>query len=163
MSFNSEIAIGDIISIIVLIGSFIMFLLTAIKERKTRKYAESANNSNDSAKKYYDLMIEQLNIKTEKEKHKKANCDINIIKTGEGKWLFKVCNNGNEIAKNIKFRFLGNDNPSIIKPRGKPFSIKILEPHKNIDYFLSIHMGLKVLSWEYEIEWENLSGLVESK
>lgn len=169
MTFNWEVSVGDIIAFLSLLGSIVMFGLTSRKQRKTKDFAQNANAYNDSAKKYYDLMVEQLKA----EKHnisdtslkttKKAYCDANIVKIGSNKWILKVFNKGNATASDVSFKYLIENAPAILGPNGKSFPIKMLEPQKNIDYHLLIHMGLSSESWEYEISWTNEDGTADSK
>lgn len=169
MTYNWEVSIGDIIALCALIGSIVMFILTINKERKTKDFAQNANAYNDSAKKYYDLMVEQLkaekhnsvigNVKTTS----KAYCDANIVKIGSNKWILKLFNKGNANATNVSFKYLIDGAPAILGPSGKAFPIKLLEPQKNVDFHLMIHMGLSSASWEYEITWINEDGTADSK
>lgn len=147
-----------------------MFVLTSKKQSSTKSFAQNANAYNDSAKKYYDLMVEQIKA----EKHnasnnglktivKQAYCDANIVKIGRNKWILKVFNKGNTNATNVSFKYLIKDAPAIFETNGKAFPIKLLEPQKNVDYHLLIHMGLNNESWEYEITWKNEDGTTDSK
>ena len=169
MIFNWEVSVGDIIAFLSLLGSIVMFGLTSGKERKTKDFAQNANAYNDSAKKYYDLMVEQIKA----EKHsasdtnlpptKMAYCDANIVKIGSNKWILKVFNKGNANASDVSFKYLIDNAPTILGSNGKSFPIKLLEPQKNVDYHLLIHMGLSSESWEYEITWTNEDGTADSK
>jgi len=169
MIFNWGVSVGDIIAFLSLLGSIVMFGLTSRKQKNTKDFAQNANAYNDSAKKYYDLMVEQIKA----EKHsindanlkptKKAYCDANIVKIGSNKWILKVFNKGNANATEISFRYLIDNAPAILGTNGKSFPIKMLEPQKNIDYHLLIHMGLNSESWEYEISWTNEDGTTDSK
>ncbi len=170
MTFNGEVSVGDIIAFFSLIGSVVMFVLTMKKQRKTKDFAQNANAYNDSAKKYYDLMVEQLKA----DKHysgignavtatKKAYCDANIVKIGSNKWILKVFNKGSTNATDVTFKYLINGAPDILGPSGKTFPIKLLEPQKNVDYHLIIHMDLSSESWEYEMTWKNEDGTTDSK
>ena len=167
MTFNWEVSIGDIIAFFSFIGSIVMFFLTIYKGRKTKDFAQNANAYNDSAKKYYDLMVEQLktvqHIGNDNISPKKAYCDANIVKNGSNNWILKVFNKGNTNATDITFKYLIDGAPSILESTGKTFPIKLLEPQKNVDYFLNIHMGLNSSSWEYEITWTNEDGITDSK
>ncbi len=167
MTFNWEVSVGDIIAFISLIGSILMFGLTSKKQKRTKDFAQNANAYNDSAKKYYDLMVEQIKV----EKHnygdnglkaiaKQAYCDANIVKIGSNKWILKVFNKGNANATDVSFKYLIENAPTIT---GKAFPIKLLEPQKNVDYHLLIHMGLSNESWKYEITWTNEDGTPDSK
>lgn len=169
MIFNWDISVGDIIAFFSLLGSILMFWLTSRKQRKTKDFAENANAYNDSAKKYYDLMVEQ--IKTEKNSindinfktTKKAYCDANIVKIGSNNWILKVFNKGNANAADVSFKYLIDNVPAILGSNGKTFPIKLIEPQKNVDYHLLIHMGLSSESWEYEITWTNEDGTADGK
>lgn len=162
MKFNFEISIGDIIALCSLIGSVIMFVLNIINQLKSKKFAQNANAYNESAKKYYDLAVEQLqvNISTVKSV---AICDANIVKVGSNKWILKIFNKGNSDASDVTFRYLADEAPPIIGPSGETFPIKLLESQKNVDCHLIIHMGLPSSSWEYELTWKNNDGKTVSK
>ncbi len=58
MTFDWNVSIGDIIAFIALLGSITMFVLTTIKQAKSKNSAKSANDFYDAAKKYYDLMVD---------------------------------------------------------------------------------------------------------
>lgn len=170
MTFNWEVSVGDIIAFLSLIGSIVMFCLTSKKQRRTKGFAQNANAYNDSAKKYYDLMVEQ--IKAEKHNSsdnglkmiaKQAYCDANIVKIGSNKWILKVFNKGNANATDVSFKYLIENAPTILGVNGKAFPIKLLEPQKNVDYHLLIYMGLSNEIWEYEITWTNEDGTADSK
>lgn len=170
MTFNSEVSVGDIIAFVSLLGSIVMFALTSKKQSSTKDFAQNANAYNDSAKKYYDFMVEQIksekhnisdiNLKTTT---KKAYCDANIVKIGNNKWILKVFNKGNANATDVSFNYLIDNAPIIVGTSSKAFPIKLLEPQKNVDFHLLIHMGLSSESWEYEIAWTNEDGKVDSK
>ncbi len=167
MIINWEVSIGDLIAFLSLIGTIVMFILTNIKQRKTKDFAKNANAYNDSAKKYYDLMIEQLITEKsisgdDKIKTKKAFCDANIVKIGSNNWILKVFNKGNVPARNVSFKYLIDDAPIIISSKDT-FPIKLLEPQKNVDYHLGIYLSLRTSSWDYEIAWTNEDGTVDSK
>lgn len=166
MTFNCEISFGDIIALFSLLGSIVIFWLTSRKQRKAKKFAENANAYNDSAKKYYDLMVNQ--IKAEKSAGlmsatKKAYCDANIVKIGSNQWILKVFNKGDANATDVSFRYLIDNAPALLESNGKSFPIKVLEPQKNVEYHLLIHMGLNSESWEYETTWINEDGTHDSK
>lgn len=163
MIFNNEVSVGDIIAFISLIGSILMFVLTTLKRGETKGYAQNANAFNESAKKYYDLMIEQLKSggfnENKKVKSEKAHCDANIVRIASDKWILKIFNKGSDNATDVRFRYLEDEAPPIL---GDSY-IKLLEPQKNVDYHLIIHMGLKSSSWGYEITWINEDGTPDSK
>lgn len=169
MTFVLEVSVGDIIAFFSLLGSIVMFVLTIKKQRKTKEFAENANAYNDSAKKYYDLMIEQLN--TEKENAnmgnvknvKKASCDVNVVKIASNKWILKVFNKGDANATDVSFKYLIDNAPHVMQSNGKSFPIKLLEPQKNVDYHLGVYLNLNSSSWEYEITWKNEDGTPDSK
>jgi hypothetical protein len=170
MTFNWEVSVGDIIAFISLLGSVVVFGLTSKEQRRTKDFAQNANAYNDSAKKYYDLMVEQ--IKAEKynisdsnliAKNKKAYCDANIVKIGSNKWILKIFNKGNANATDVSFKYLVDNAPTYLTSNDKAFPIKLLEPQKNVDYHLIIHMGLSSESWDYEIMWTNEDGTTDSK
>jgi hypothetical protein len=171
MTFNSEISVGDIVALFALIGSFVMLILTFNNQKKTKEFAQKANAYNDSAKKYYDLMVEQLEDKAEhysvvnkpKSATGKAYCDANIVKIGSNKWILKVFNKGDANAKDVYFKYLIDGAPAIISPGETTFPIQLLEPQKNVDYHIMIHLGLRSASWEYEISWTNQDGSTDSK
>lgn len=170
MIFNWEVSFGDIIAFCAFIGTIVMFILSTRKQRKTEEFAQNANAYNDSAKKYYDLMVEQL--KAEKQKSLignaktitvKAYCDANIVRIGSNKWILKVFNKGNANAIDVSFKYLVNDAPDILRVRDEMFPIKLLEPQKSVDYHLGIYLGLNSSSWEYEITWTNEDGTKDGK
>ena len=170
MTFNWEISIGDVIATFSLIGSVLMYILTSVKQKKTKDFAKNANAYNESAKKYYDLMVEQIKSNNENinkinstTKTNKAYCDANIIKIGRNSWILKIFNKGNAIAKDISFEFLIDEKPSIIAAPGTSFPIKLLEPQRNVDYHLGIYLGLSTHSWEYQVTWTNQDGSSDSK
>ncbi|HRX09145.1 MAG TPA: hypothetical protein P5559_08280 [Candidatus Limiplasma sp.] len=159
-----EISVGDVIAFASLIGTIIMFILTTIRETKSKGSAESANAFYDAAKKYYDLMVEFKPMSSENlSMPKKASCDANIVRIGSGKWILKVYNKGNADAKNVTFRYLVDKAPDVFAPGGEGFPIALLEQQKNVDYHLMVHMGLSSSSWEYEITWTNEDGSEDNK
>lgn len=161
MKFDFEISVGDIIALCSLIGSVVMFVLNIINQLKSKKFAQNANAYNESAKKYYDLAVEQLKVNINNVN--KAKCDANIVKIGNNKWILKIFNKGNSDASDVTFKYLVDEAPPIIGPRRDTFPIKLLEPQKNVDCHLIIHMGLPSSSWEYEITWKNEDGNADSK
>lgn len=162
MKLNFEISVGDIIALCALIGSVIMFVLNFVNQLKSKKFAQNANAYNESAKKYYDLAVEQLQVNISNV-NSTANCDANIVKIGNNKWILKIFNKGNSDASDVTFKYLDDEAPPIIGPRGDTFPIKLLEPQKNVDCHLIKHMGLPSSSWEYEITWKNEDGKTVNK
>ena len=58
MTFNWEISIGDVIATFSLESvEVLMYILTSVKQKKTKDFAKNANAYNESAKKYNDLMF----------------------------------------------------------------------------------------------------------
>ncbi len=172
MTFDWNVSFGDIVAFCALLGSIAMFILTSIKQSKSKDSAINANSFYDAAKKYYDLMVEltpkMLNTSKGTSRDianevKKAICDASIVKIGSGKWILKVFNKGNMDATNVIFKYLKKDAPTILGSRGDAFPIKLLEQQKNVDYHLVIHMGLSSSSWEYEVTWTNEDGTVDRK
>lgn len=166
MIFDWAVLVGDIIALCSLIGSIIMFIRTAKKQRETMNSAIIANSYMDSAKKYYDMMIDQLkdekNNSSQREAKtvlEKAYCDANIVKTGSNKWILKIFNKGYANATNVSFKYLVENAPPILGE----FPIKSLEPQKNVDNHIIIHLGLGSSSWDYEINWTNEDGTIDSK
>lgn len=166
MKFNWEVSVGDIIAFCALVGSVITYFSTRISQRKSKGFAQKADAFNDSAKKYYDLMVEKLkNVKnapvTDGTKMiTKAYCDANIVKIGRNSWILKVYNKGSLSASDVLFKFLIDDAPTAI---GIEDPMKLLEPQKNVDYHLLITLDLSGTSWEYEITWTNEDGTTDSK
>lgn len=170
MTFEWIVSVGDIIAFFAFVGSIVMFFMTWNKQRDTKESAQRADSFNESAKKYYDLMIEDMKVKKEdtcdnknKLSKSKAYCDANIVKIGSNKWILKVFNKGNANAIDVSFRYTTENAPEIIPVHGTSFPIKLLEPQKNVDYHLGIYLDLASASWEYEIEWENEDGTKDSK
>lgn len=169
MTFNWEVSVGDIIAFLSLLGAIFMFGLAKREQRKTKDFAQKANAYNDSAKKYYDFMVDWLKA----EKHntgviyssasKKAYCDANIVKIGSNKWILKIYNKGNANASDVSFKYLIENAPAILNTNGKSIPIKMLEPQKNVDYHLLIQMGSSSESWDYEISWTNEDSTTDSK
>ncbi|MBA4320015.1 MAG: hypothetical protein C0412_16565, partial [Flavobacterium sp.] len=125
---------------------------------------------NESAKKYYDLMVEQ--IKTDKHSNAdsslkknltKAYCDANIVRIGRSDWILKLFNKGDSIAKEVSFKFLGDQSPDVLITSGKEFPLKMLEPQKNVDYHFLVTMNMGSESWEYGIVWTNEDGTRDGK
>lgn len=171
MTFDWKVSLGDIIALCAMIGSVVMFILTSLKQSKSKDNAKNANSFYDAAKKYYDLMVDLTpslinkseNAPVVSEERKKASCDASIVRMGSNKWVLKVFNKGNANATDISFKYLIDDAPVIIGAKGDTFPIKLLEPQKNVDYHLGIFLSLSSSSWEYEIEWTNVDGTKDSK
>lgn len=170
MIFKWEVSVGDVIAFFSLLGSLAMFWLTSKNQRKTKDFAQNADAYNDSAKKYYDLMVEQIKAQklitsdnNLKMTTKKAYCDANIVKIGSSKWILKVFNKGNGNATDVSFKYLIDNGPVILGSNPNLFLIKLLEPQKNVDFHVLIHMGLSSKSWEYEISWTNEDGTADNK
>jgi|GEM_PF-3578127 len=170
MTFEWIVSVGDIIAFLAFLGSIFMFVMTSIKQRDTKESAKRADSFNESAKKYYDLMVEEMKGKKEntcdnqnKSSKNKAYCDANIVRIGNNKWILKVFNKGNANAIEVSFKYMIDNAPEIISVHGTPFPIKLLEPQKNVDYHLGIDLGLTSASWEYEIAWKNEDGTEDSK
>ncbi len=161
MKLNLEISVGDIIALCALIGSIVVFILSMISQMKTKGYAENANTYNESAKKYYDLASDQLENSNNKKED--AKCDANIVKLGKTKWVLKIFNKGKTDATDVTFNYLSDEGPDIIGLGESNFPIKLLEPQKNVDYHIIVHMGLRSSSWEYELKWINEDGKHDSK
>lgn len=168
MAINLEISIGDIIALLSLIGSIIVLILTIQKHVSTKGFAENADAFNSSAKKYYDLMVQQINYGNHNRQdfnsqnmQNRACCDANIVKISSNKWILKVFNKGKASAKNVTFRYLVDDAPIVLSDN--PFPIKHLEPQKGVDYHLIVHMGMRSSSWDYEITWVNEDDTADRK
>ncbi|MEX1378229.1 MAG: hypothetical protein AB1Z23_12265 [Eubacteriales bacterium] len=167
MSFDWQISVGDIIAFVSLIGSIIMFVLTTIKQTKSKSNAEGASSFNDAAKKYYELMVDitpkLLNRTKVEEKKEKAECDAAVVRTGKSKWVIKIFNKGNSNANNVAFKYLSEDGPAIIGSVKEIFPIELIEPQKNVDYHFMVFMSTKSSSWKYELTWTNDDGTPGSK
>ena len=164
MTFDWHVSVGDIIALGSLGGSIIMFILTAIKQSKSKDSADKANSFYDAAKKYYDLMTELPKVENahkNDEVYQKAICDASIVNVGSSKWVLKVYNKGKSIAKNITFNFTEEESPLVLS--NDMFPIKVLEQHDNVDLPLIVSLGTRSSSWEYEVKWENEDGTMDSK
>lgn len=168
MSFNWEVSIGDIIALFAFLGSIVMFVLTAIKQTKSKSNADSANGFYDAAKNYYDLMVDitpkiLTGATPKKSQDKKAECDAYIVKTGSNKWIIKIFNKGTANANNVDFKYLTDGAPRIFSGGGDAFPIELLEPQKNVDYHFMVFLGQAHTSWKYEISWIEDDGSQFSK
>jgi hypothetical protein len=170
MTFNWEVSVGDIVAFIAFIGSLVMFVLTTIKQTKSKMDADGASSFYDAAKKYYDFMIDETpnflwgnRVSAGGEESEKANCDVSIVRTGSSNWVLKVFNKGTANANNVSFKYLVEGAPEIITTGGKAFPIKLLEPQKNVDYHFMVYLSTVGMSWEYDISWINDDGEQTSK
>lgn len=160
MRFNFEISIGDIIALLSLLGSIILFVINLFNQAKTKAYAENANAYNESAKKYFDLSVEHLESK--KNSIVKATCDANIVRIEKNKWILKIFNKGTAPAINVSFKYI-DEGPDIIGGNEKDFPIKLLEPQKNVDYHIIITLSTRSSSWDYELSWYAEDGQITIK
>ncbi|MDF1617318.1 hypothetical protein [Petrocella sp. FN5] len=160
MNINLEVSVGDIIAFCALIGSIIMFVLNLINQARTKAYAENANAYNESARKYFDLAVEQM--ETKKDNFEKAICDANIVRYGKNSWLLKIFNKGSASATNVTFKYI-DGGPDIVGGSDSNFPISLLEPQKNVDFHIIITMSTRGSSWDYELSWTAEDGQEQSK
>ena len=110
--------------------------------------------------------LNQMEIKlkeyelAEKENQKEACVEARVIKISKGKYKLKVWNSGNDIAYNVTAAF--NEESNIIIGDREKMPFEILEPQKNFDVWLVIHMG-SANKFTITTSWEDSSGKKHTK